>query len=457
MNRTTKILLAAGGILVLSYPGIAWVAGITIENRIQRDEQQALERIPYLALVKREYNRGVYRSTEIATYGLRNPALQATLKGIGAAALPATATITVTSDIQHGPLPGLHAVALATVDSTLVVPPGLQKELSSVLGAKPVVQAHTIVGLFGGTSTYVTSPAFSMRLADGSTLTWGGLTARLTARRNQSRWSGQLSVPQLSFQGTQASFELAGIEYSGSDERAFGDFYLGNGTLSIERIDGHGSRPGGDFSLQRVAVTSASKATGELFDMQVDVAADAAQFASVSLKNVIYSESFEHIHGPTFAAMLQALRAAQRQAGTDRAQFQANMQAAFRQYGGDLLLHDPVLDIRKVSFTMPEGSFLLSARISAPGLSPADLKWPAAILALKTHAAVTADLRIDNGLVQKLLTMGGADPQKAARLTSLEQQGYLTAGSSALTTHLEFSGGTLTLNGHPFPPAAPVN
>ena len=456
MNRTTKILLAAGGILVLSYPGIAWVTGIAIQSRIQHGEEQTLARVPYLTLVKREYTRGVYRSTEIDTYGLGNPALQA-LKATGAAALPTTATITVASDIRHGPFPGLHAVALATVDSTLIVPPGLQKELSGVLGSKPVVQAHTTIGLFGGGSTNLTSPAFTMRLADGSTLTWGGLTAAFTATRNQGHWSGQLSLPRLSFQGSQASFELAGIEYSGSHEQAFGDFYLGNGTLTIERIAGHGPRPGGDFSVQRMAVTSTSKATGEFFDMQVDVATDAAQIASVSLKNFIYSESFEHVHGPTFAAMLQAFRAAQRQAGTDRAQFQSGVQAALRQYGGDLLLHDPVLDIRKVSFTMPEGSFLLSARIRAPGLSPADLKWPAAIVALKSHAAVTADLRVDNGLVQKVLTMGGADPQKTARLTSLEQQGYLTAGSNALTTHLEFSAGRLTLNGHPFPPAAPVN
>lgn len=456
MNRATKILLAAVGILVLSYPGIAWVTGIAIESRIQHGEEQTLARVPYLTLVKREYTRGVYRSTEIDTYGLRSPALQA-LKATGAAALPTAATITVASSIQHGPFPGLHAVALATVDSTLTVPPGVQKELSGVLGSRPLVQAHTTVGLFGGATTNLRSPAFSMRYADGSTLTWGGMTATVTATRNEGRWSGELSLPRLSFQSPQIRFELAGIEYSGTHERAFGDFYLGNGTLSIERIATHTPRPGGDVSVQRIAVTSASKATGDYFDMQVDVTTDAAQIAAVSLKNVIYSESFEHIHGPTFAAMLQALRAAQRQAGTDPARFQTGMQAALRQYGGDLLLHDPVLDIRKVSFTMPEGSFLLSARISAPGLSPSDLEWPAAILALKSHAGVTADLRVDNGLVQKMLTMGGADPQKTARLTSLEQQGYLTAGSGALTTHLEFSAGRLTLNGHPFPPAAPVN
>ncbi|MGH8181331.1 MAG: DUF945 family protein, partial [Steroidobacteraceae bacterium] len=136
MNRTTKILLAVGGILVLSYPGIAWVAGVAIESRIQHNEQQAVAQVPYLTLVSREYHRGVYQSTETATYGFRIPALPA----VGAAAgapLPGGATITVTSNIQHGPLPGMHAPALAIVDSTLVVPPALQKEFSAILGSKP--------------------------------------------------------------------------------------------------------------------------------------------------------------------------------------------------------------------------------------------------------------------------------------------------------------------------------
>ena len=53
MNRTTKILLAVGGILVLSYPGIAWVAGVAIESRIQHNEQQAVAQVPYLTLVSR--------------------------------------------------------------------------------------------------------------------------------------------------------------------------------------------------------------------------------------------------------------------------------------------------------------------------------------------------------------------------------------------------------------------
>ena len=456
MNRTTKGLLVIGAILVLSYPAIAWVTGVAIESRMQHGEQQVLGRTPYLALVKREYHRGIYRSTETATYGFRNPALQ-TLSSAGGVALPTAATLTVTSNIQHGPFPGMHSMALATVDSTIVVPPALQRELAGALGSKPILQVHSTVKLLGGASADLTSPAFSLRLPDGSTLTWGGLTGTVDSARDQARWTGQLSAPRLAFQGAQGAFELAGVAYSGSHTKAFDDLYVGTGTLTIERLDGRTPRSGGQFSVDRISLVSTSSVAGEFIDMRVDTGADAAKIAAVTLKNLTYSVGFEHIHGPSLEAMARQVRAVQRQSGADPKQLQAGLQDAFRQYGGDLVQHDPVIDIRQIGFSMPEGSFVFSARLGAPGLSPADLKWPAVILALRTHAQITADLRVDDALLRKLLAMGGSNPKIAAQLASLEQQGYLTTVSTALATHLEYSGGKLTLNGHPFPSAAPVN
>jgi uncharacterized protein YdgA (DUF945 family) len=453
MNRTGKTLLAIGGVIVLAYPAVAWMMGLAIESRIQHREQQLLDQAPYLRLVSREYHRGVYRSTEIATYGVGSSAFKALKLTGGAPALPAL-TLTVASTIEHGPLPGLHALALATIDSTLILPPAVQKELAGILGSTPVLEAHTSIGFFGGASSNLTSPAFNLPLPNGATLAWGGLMSSMRSSGSGASWSGQLTAPRLALRSPQGGIELSGLEYSGSQKKAFDDLYLGTGTLTVEQVKGSSPRAGA-FSFERLAVTSTSKPDGQFFDLRVDVSMDAASIAAVQLKNVDYSESFEHIDGPSFASMMRAMRAAQRQAGGNPAQFQAALHDALRQYGVQILLHDPVLDIRQVSFAMPEGSLLLSAKISAPGLSSSDLQWPAAIAALQKHLDVTADLRVDNGLLRKLLAMGGANPKISAQLTSFEQQGYLTAGPAAVTTHVDFSGGKLTLNGHPFPPAPP--
>jgi uncharacterized protein YdgA (DUF945 family) len=455
VGKTTKVLLVIGVIIVLSYPGVAWVTGLAIRSRLQHSEQQALEKLPRLTVVSREYHVGVFRSTVVTTYALPSQALRA--MKIGAASLPSSITITVASNIQHGPLPGLHAVGLAVVDSTVVLAPEVQRELSAAIGSKPILQFHTLFGFFGGTATDLTSPAFSVKLADGSNLVWGGLTGTLTATRNKAHWTARISAPHLLVQGAQGGFELTAAQWSGAGDKMLDELNVGSGTFTIEHLEGSGPRPGSDFSLQRISLTSTSKADGEFFDYRIDVEMDAAKFAAAQLTNVLYSESFEHIHGPSLASFANALRAAQRQANGDTAQLQAGMMDAFREHGVDLLLHDPVIDIRQLSFTMPEGSFLLSAKISAPGLARDDLRWPMAIMALKTHCQITADLRIDNGLLQKFVTMSGPNPKVAARLASFEQQGYLAAGPTAVTTHLEYSGGTITLNGHRFPPAPRVN
>jgi uncharacterized protein YdgA (DUF945 family) len=455
VGKTTKVLLVIGVIILLSYPGIAWVSGMTVESRLQHNEQQVLDKLPYLTVVKRDYHGGVYRSTLVTTYGLRNPAALQAMKIAGA--VPSSATITVASSIQHGPIPGMHAVALAVIDSTIVTPPELQQELAAVIGSKPILHVHTTLGFLGGATYDVTSPAFSLKLADGSNLVWGGLTGTLSATHDQAHWSARLSAPHLLVQGGQGGFELTGAEYSGSEDKALDGLYVGDATFTIERVDGSGPRPASDFSLQRISLTSTSNANGEYFNYRIDVAADAAKFAAAQLSNLMYSESFEHIDGPSLLAFADALRAAERQANGNQAQLQAGMLDAFRHQGADLVAHDPVINIRQVSFTMPEGSLQLSARISAPGLAAGDLQqWPAGIMALRSHAQVTADLRVDNGLLQKFLAMG-SNPKIATQLSSFEQQGYLTAGAAAVTTHLELSNGMITLNGHPFPPAAPVN
>ena len=456
MGKTTKVLLVIGVIIVLSYPGIAWVSGMAVASRLQHNEQQVLDKLPYLTVVKRDYHGGVYRSTLVTTYGLRNPAALQAMKIAGA--IPSSATITVASTIQHGPIPGMHTVALAVIDSTIVTPPELQQELTAEIGSKPILQFHTTLGFLGGATSEMTSPAFSLKLADGSNLIWGGLTGTLSATHDQAHWSARLSAPHLLVHGGQGGLELTGAEYSASGDKAIDGLYVGNATFTIERVDGSGPRPGGDFFLQRMSLTSTSNANGEYFNYRIDVAADAAKFAAAQLSNLVYSESFEHIDGPSLLAFADALRAAERQANGNQAQLQAGMLDAFRHQGADLVAHDPVINIRQVSFTMPEGSLQLSARISAPGLTANDLQqWPAGIMALRGHAQVTADLRVDNGLLQKFLAMGGSNPKIAAQLTSFERQGYLTAGAAAVTTHLELSNGMITLNGHPFPPAAPVN
>ncbi len=455
MNRTSQILLVAGALLGASYPGFAWLTGLLVEHQIERTEGQVTRDEPYVRILGRNYRRGVYRSSEVITYEFRLPP---TAPITATAALPSSFTLTVRSEITHGPFPDLRGTGLATIDSTLILPASARQEISKVIGSRPIVRARTRIGWFGSTRSTMTSPAFDWRGADGSTFAWSGLTAVMRGRRDLSSWSGRITAPGLTLRSADgARLELRDFAFSGRARRVFGAIFAGHNRIAVARLDGIAPRTGMAYALRQAAFTSRTDVHGAFLDMRFKLSSDAAQFGKVSLSHVVYSVGVEHLDGAALARLTRAVRAAESQASGNATLLQAQLQRTLRRYGGPLLLHDPVLKIRRMGFTMPEGTLALSATVSAPGLSASDLGWPALIPALETHGQLTADLSIDDALLRKFMASHGAASGAAARITALERQGYLKARASTETLHLRFAAGRLTLNGEPFPPAAPAH
>lgn len=457
MNRTTKIVLAVGGLLVASYPGVAWLAGLTVEHRIERGEQELSHRAPYLTIVKRSYQRGLYRSTELVTYRVREPLPPADKFAKTNATAPSF-TVTVRNGIRHGPFPGLNTFALATIDSTLVLSPKVQQQISKVVGSRPIVRVHTRIGWLADSQSTVTIAPFGWQAASGSTLAWQGLSAVVNGHRNFSSWSGHVTAPKLTVQTADGGrFELVGFSFSGHARKAFDTLFVGRSRIAVDQLDVTDPHTGSAYTLRHMAVSTATNVHGAFLDTGFTVTADSARFGKTSLSHLAYSASLEHLHGPTLSRLSLALRTAERNDAGEPAELEARVLQALRQHGAQLLLHNPVFAIRKATFTMPEGTFVLSASASAPGLSATDLDWVDLIPALKTHGQITADLHIDNALLRKFVAARGTASRSAARVAALEQAGYLRVGGNAVTTHLRYVGGRLTLNDKPFPAHAPVN
>jgi uncharacterized protein YdgA (DUF945 family) len=127
----------------------------------------------------------------------------------------------------------------------------------------------------------------------------------------------------------------------------------------------------------------------------------------------------------------------------------------FRKDGPDLLAHDPVFEITHIGFVTPEGELKISAKFAAPGLKHEDVAepGPAMTAALIQHLQAQADIRVDTDLLDKLTegTAGGGD-KLAAQVRAFEGQGYITHDGKALSTHVVFDHGKLSVNGKPFPP-----
>jgi uncharacterized protein YdgA (DUF945 family) len=118
----------------------------------------------------------------------------------------------------------------------------------------------------------------------------------------------------------------------------------------------------------------------------------------------------------------------------------------------ELLLHEPLLNISHLGFTMPEGTLAFSAMASAPGLKREDLEGPQVQAALMQHLKLVADVRIDAALASRLMAGNGRKGALAAQLDAFEHQGYIKRDGAALTAHLTFAEGRIAVNGQPYPP-----
>ena len=61
--------------------------------------------------------------------------------------------------------------------------------------------------------------------------------------------------------------------------------------------------------------------------------------------------------------------------------------------------------------------------------------------AMAKHLQLSADVRIDTALLDKLLDSSGQSERFTAQLQGLQRQGYVTLEGKALTTHLSFEAG----------------
>jgi uncharacterized protein YdgA (DUF945 family) len=456
MDRKTRVSIIVAAAVVVAYPVVAWLLGLAAEWQSRQREQQFLERYPYVVLIKRDYHRGLYSATEELTYGLGG----SFAKRLGA--MPggkdwSSYRITVRNTIHHGPLPQLRGFAPATADTELVLPPEVRRQLDSALGGKANLLVHTRMGWLGGSSTSIKSAAFEQQLPSGTVVTSRGLSGTIDSSRDLTSASVNFSAPGFELKSAVARAGFEKVSLNADLQRAFDLINVGTADMKVARFHLEPTAPGGrKVSLQGFSFDSASSVKADYVDMGGGIKADALEAGEFSASHVAYEFRFDHVHGPSLAAFSKTVQSNARE-GTSVELSAQNIQNALKTSGVELLLRDPVFEISRIGFAMPEGELLLTAKVTAPGLKREELEGsPAAIrVALVQHLKASADLRIDAALAEKLLDSAGKRAAFAPQLERLEHQGYIKRDGKALTTHLTFDGGRLLVNGQPFPPTAP--
>jgi len=456
VDRRIRIsIIAVVVVVALAYPAAAWLLGSSVERQWQEREQHLAEQVPYINIVKRDYRRGVYSSTEEVTFGLGSSILKAA-RAAGHGDWVDHAQFTVRNTIHHGPLPQLRAFAPATVDTQIVLPPEVRAKLISALANKGELTIHTRMNWFGGGTTLIKSAPFQVSIEKGVEFTWRGVDARGEYGRDYGSQSVTFDSPGFSFQDATNSMTFGRLKLNSETQLVFNALQVGTAhfTLADLAIENHAK----DFklTLQNLALDTKSQVTGEYVDTDFILSTGALQAPKFAATRLNYEGHIDHIHGPSAAALMQAIRAAQAEAvaSSPPVDVRPKMLEAFKTSGIDILTHNPVIDVKNTGFTTPDGELTFSIKVAAPGITRADLDVNPQILipALLKFLQASADVRIDTALLDKLLDSSGQGDTITGQLQGLQRQGYLKLDGKALTTHLAFESGHLKINDLPFPP-----
>lgn len=453
--RTALIVVV---VVLAAYTGAAWLIGTTVQGRLAHYEQQMLASTPYIVQVRRVYHKGIFGATEEATYRLGGPFGRLS-QALSAGGAGSPLELTVRNTIHHGPLPQLRSAALATVDTELVPPPALGSKLNAIFAGRPALTIHASLGWLGGRSTTFSMPAFRAQLPSGATLVSRGFSGSVEATRNAASRVAQVASGGFGIQGPKASVDFGDIRFDASLRRVFDAIYVGDINIALASVSARGAS-GAPFLLKGVSIGSASQADSEYVNYQTRFTSDEMTAGGLAFSHVVYGLRILHLEGRSLAALSRALqqaRAGVAAGGTagGAAAAQSAIRNALSQYGVELLLHDPVIQIQSLAFAMPEGEFHLAASLAAHGIRREDLGGgPAAMMALVRYLDAAVDLRVDDALLSKLISSSSRGPALSAQLDSLEKQGYLRRDGKAWTAQLVLRGGRLTINGQPYPPTA---
>lgn len=497
MNKSGLIAAIAVPV-VLAYPVSSWVLGKQVETALAEQYKQ-LESIPYVKVINRQYERGLFSSTEVVTFEIfgdmfrsigkaqkeaaKGEAAEGEAAVSPAAGKPTTPPLeplrfTVRSQIKHGPAPGLAAVAAASADSELVLDGKMQQELSKLLGDKKPLTAHTVYRFDGGGKTDVASPAFAADIPSensekASRLSWQGFTATVDFSKNMQSYSMTGEAPMLEIlDGKAIEMVMTNLKFTGEQKRIFDDeplLYSGTQrfTLAEIKVSDKNSEQA-PAVLKQVAYDIALPVNGEFVDLVAKMGAESMQIGGQNYGPAHYDFSVKRLHARTIAklyrAMLNMYSDPAFLTGTGEPH---RALAPLAEPALELLKHNPELRIDRLSFKTAQGEASVAASARLKDAKAEDFANPMSLLAkLEASADLALPERLLGDMSAGAMQRGGQEaqstPEMAAmkqqmleqQLASFAQQGYITRTDGVVKSKIEFRNNKLAINGKPFDPLA---
>ncbi|TVO58836.1 YdgA family protein [Denitromonas halophila] len=477
MKKTWLALLA---VPVVAYPAAAWYLGSQVESTLSAQYKQ-VETLPYMKVVERTYERGVFSATESVTVELFGAMMQAVQQATPDAPPAEPMRISFRSQIQHGPFAG-GTLAAAVVDSELVLDAATQAEVAKLFGNNKPLTGHTVFKLDGSGTATVLSPAFASQFAKPETgepvnIAWEGIRATVDFAPGMSRYTMNGEAPKLEVKDPAGAHMLmTGMRFTGEQQRMFEDeplLFSGKQRITIDAMQMNiPEEDAGQVSFKQISYDIDMPVQGDFIDMSARMGAEIVDISGTNYGPAHYDLSLKHLHARTIAKLYRVLLEAYSNPammGPD-----ADPQLALAPLAEPamaLLGHNPSFSLDRLSFTTPHGNAHLDLRASAPGITPEAMANPGLIMAVLDAGANIAlpealllSMAKDRASAQiaamsETGTVSDDDlhmvtAQFEGKLQELSGQGFITRDGGVVKSTMAFKNGQLTVNGKPFNPMA---
>jgi uncharacterized protein YdgA (DUF945 family) len=486
MKKSALIIFAAV-IAGSGYTAASWYFGKQTEAVVAAQYDQLLASAPYLKLVERDYQRGIFSAQEVVKLEINKKFASAAMAAYADSDDQKPFQLELHSHIQHGPFPGFRTFAAAVTDVELRLPEPVDSELKQLLGDQSPFTQQTTIMLDGSGQTSFSSPAFEVELPapegqgpETLKLTWRGIQGNMDFSANMKQFRFEAQAPELLLvsQHDGVTIKVTGMSMQGDQSKLFDDipvFFSGSQQISIDELSvDQPESPVGQLLMKGLSYEVDLPHEGEFVDLIERMSIERLSLGEESLGPIHFDYSLKRLHARAVAEVSQAFMSLYTEAlsaSSDEQAMAEKLMPVFMEQGKRLLEHQPEFHLDRVSLANEQGESSFSGQVK---LEPFDFDQAMAnpmMLITKLDAIGELDLQEEMVLALLRNPPGGAalaqdasDPEalkaEAAMRTQqfqqqvamLSEQGYLIREGNQLKSKAAFKQGQLTINGKPFVP-----
>ena len=460
MKAAGKAALAIGIIGVVAVAG-PYVIGLRIESAFRAGIASMSEQSPYPIRISR-YERGFYSAEAQTTIEIVLPpeahAHEADHEDEAPAA-PKIVQLRLNHAISHGPrLDGL--LRLGRLVTTPQLDDDLKTSLTPLFGEQPLLTLITDLGVAGGISGSLRSPAVdaSTAAAEALKVRWAGIESSYSLGGGHLLL--QLAAPGLDIAGNDGKQGSFGQLAMTADMTQVDDspLWIGTSTITVASLALKSAEV--TSTLNQFALSSDTKLVDGAISSGVQFSATSFEAAGTRIDQPRLTVTFDHLDTAATIAMSTAANRYQQTHGKDAAVDPAAMMAELKPAFSQLAAGHPELRVDELSFGSPAGA--VKAEGSLRYIGDANFDDFSPLTDVEGHAQFDAPLDYINLLLSQkiradLAGNAGVAPNEVPQEViasalqntrdALIAQGLLLVDGQQAKSVVAFKGGVLTING----------